>query len=121
MAEQTPEDARERREDEYGLDPAMVDAVRHAVRAGDRAAVVAHIAGLHVADIADLLEQIDTEERRGLIVLAWADIDPAVLAELEEGVRDDVLRILEPAQVAEAARELDTDDVVYLVEDLKED
>ncbi len=82
---------------------------------------MALIEDLHVADVADLLEQIDAEDRRALIDLAWSDIDPEVLAELEEGVRDDVLRILEPAQVAEAARELETDDVVYLVEDLDED
>ncbi|HET7409115.1 MAG TPA: magnesium transporter [Paracoccaceae bacterium] len=121
MVEQMPEtDARERREDEYGLDPAVVDAVREALRGGDREAIVARIGGLHVADIADLFEQIDTDERRALIGLAWSDIDAQVLAELEAGVRDDVLRILEPARVAEAARELETDDVVYLVEDLEE-
>ena len=85
------------------------------------ARVAALVGELHVADIADLLEQIDHDDRRALIGLAWADIDPEVLAELEEGVRDDVLGILEPAQVAEAARELETDDVVYLVEDLDEE
>ena len=121
MSDNSPEPERQEREDEYGLDPDVLVAVREAVRAGDRAAVVAQIEDLHVADIADLFEQIADEDRRALIELAWSDIDPEVLAELEEGVRDDVLRILEPAQVAEAARELETDDVVYLVEDLEED
>jgi magnesium transporter len=121
MSDANPEPERHEREDEYGLDPDVVIAVREAVRARDRAAVVGRIGELHVADIADLLEQIDAEDRRALIELAWSDIDPAVLAELEEGVRDDVLHILEPAQVAEAARELETDDVVYLVEDLEEE
>ncbi len=121
MSEALPQPERDQREDEYGLDPDVVDAVREAVRAGDRDRSVGLIAELHVADIADLFEQIDHEDRRALIGLAWSDIDPEVLAELEEGVRDDVLRILEPAQVAEAARELETDDVVYLVEDLDED
>jgi magnesium transporter len=116
-----PQPEREQREDEYGLDPQVVSAVREAVRAGDRARVAALVGELHVADIADLLEQIDHDDRRALIGLAWADIDPEVLAELEEGVRDDVLEILEPAQLAEAARELETDDVVYLVEDLDEE
>lgn len=121
MSEAIPELEREQREDEYGLDPDTVSAVREAVRAGDRARAVALVGDLHVADIADLFEQIDHEDRRALIELAWSDIDAEVLAELEEGVRDDVLRILEPAQVAEAARELETDDVVYLVEDLDEE
>lgn len=109
-----------RREDEYELDPETVAAVVESARARDRVAVLSLIEDLHVADMADLLEQIDTEARRAIIDLVWTELDKDVLAEVEEGVRDDLLRILEPAQVAEAARELDTDDVVYLVEDLGE-
>lgn len=110
----------DRRDDEYELDPELVAAVVESSEVGDRVAVLSLIDDLHKADIADLLEQINNEARRAFLDLVWADIDKEVLAELEEGVRDDVLEILEPAQVAEAARELETDDVVYLVEDLDE-
>ena len=122
MTELKPQSAEEdQRDDEYELDHETVAAVVESAHAGDRVAVKALMDDLHVADVADLLEQIDFEARRAVIDLVWEDIDNEVLAELEEGVRDDVLEILEPAQVAEAARELDTDDVVYLVEDLEED
>ncbi|MEM7060692.1 MAG: magnesium transporter [Pseudomonadota bacterium] len=113
-------DGEDRRDDEYELDPDLVAAVVEASEVSDRVAVLSLIDDLHKADIADLLEQISSDARRAFLDLVWADIDKEVLAELEEGVRDDVLDILEPAQVAEAARELDTDDVVYLVEDLDE-
>lgn len=106
------------RDDDYELDPDIVAAVVESAGVRDRVAVMALMADLHVADIADLLEQIDSEARRALVDLVWADIDKEVLAELEEGVRDDILRILDPGQVAEAVRDLDSDDAVYLVEDL---
>ena len=112
--------ADDRREDEYELDPGLVAAVVESSSVGDRVAVLALLDDLHKADIADLLEQISSDDRRAFLDLVWSDIDKEVLAELEEGVRDDVLEILEPSQVAEAARELETDDVVYLVEDLNE-
>ena len=106
------------REDEYELDTDIAAAIVESARAGDRVAVVALLDDLHRADIADLVEQIGSEDRKRLIDLAWADIDNEVLAELEERVRDEVLEILEPSQVAEAVAELDSDDAVYLVEDL---
>jgi len=109
---------RDPRDDDYELDPLIVAAVVESAHVRDRVAVLSLFEDLHAADIADLLEQVDGADRRAIIDLAWADVDNAVLAELEEHVRDDVLDILEPAQLAEAARELETDDVVYLVEDL---
>jgi len=111
----------ERRDDEYELDRELVEAVVDAVGAGDTPSVLAAIDGLHKADIADLLEQIDGSQRRAFVDLVWEDLDKSVLAELEEGVRDNMLDILGPERVAEAARDLDTDDVVYLVGDLEED
>ncbi len=113
-------DADDRRDDEYDLDPGTVGAICESAQAGDRVAVLALIEDLHVADIADLLEQIDTDDRRAFIDLVWTELDAEILAELDEGVRDDVLAILAPARVAEAVRDLETDDVVYVVEDLEE-
>ncbi len=109
----------EPRDDDYELDPEIVAAVVESATVRDRVAVLSLIEDLHAADIADLLEQIGAEGRRAFLDLVWEDIDKEVLAELEEGVRDDVLSILHPVQVAEAVRDLDSDDAVYLVEDLE--
>ncbi|MFK7941764.1 MAG: magnesium transporter [Paracoccaceae bacterium] len=121
MSDTQPEHSQDAaRDDQYDLDPEIVAAVVESARAGDRVAVLSLVEDLHAADIADLLEQINTEARRAVVDLVWTELDNSVLAEVEEGVRDDLLEILQPAQVAEAVRELDTDDVVYLVEDLDE-
>jgi magnesium transporter len=121
MTETKPAEIDDERDDEYGLDPEVVAAIIESVDAGDRVAVLELVRDLHVADLADLIEQIDSEHRRRFIDLAWADIDQEVLVEVEEGVRDEILSFLAPEKLAEAARDLDTDDVVYLVEDLEED
>jgi len=106
------------RDDVYELDAETVGAIVEAARIGDGAAARELIADMHVADIADLLEQIESADRRALVDLVWPEMDNQVLAEVEEGVRDELLEILEPAQLAEAAKDLDTDDLVYVLEDL---
>ena len=102
------------------LTPKTIDAVLAAVEAGDHDALVAVLAPLHEADIADLLEQISRPERRALIELWGVQLDGEVLAELEEGVRDEIVAELPDHILAAAVQDLETDDVVYLTEDMDE-
>jgi magnesium transporter len=95
-----------------------VEAVLAAVEAGDHDALVRLLEPLHEADVADLLEQISRAERQALVRLWGVELDGAVLSELEEGVRDEVVEALPDEILAEAVRELETDDVVYLAEDM---
>lgn len=105
-------------DDVYALDTGLVDAVLAAVNEGSQPALLGLFEDLHEADIADLLEQIGSDDRRRLIRL-WGDhMDGEVLPELEEGVRDEVLAETPDEVLAEVVKDLDTDDVVYLVEDL---
>ena len=115
MAETTPETDRE---DQTALTPELFDGLRAAIEAADSTAASKLVAPLHGADLADLVEQLSPARRRALLDLVWDRVERDFLVELEEGVRDEVLAGLEPARLAEAAREFDTDDVVYLVEDL---
>lgn len=97
-----------------------VEAVLEAVETEDRARLEHLLEPLHAADIADLLEQINRNERRDLIKL-WGDgFDGAVLSELDEGVRDEILEELPDAVLKAAVQDLETDDVVDLAEDLDE-
>lgn len=102
------------------LDRASIDAVLEAVAAGDERRLKDLLEPLHVADIADLLEQVSRPDRRALIALWGVDLDGSVLSELEEGVRDEILEELPHEVLAAAVQDLETDDVVYLAEDLDE-
>ncbi len=105
-------------QDEEGLDPRRVAAILEAVEAREATPLRALLAEMHPADLADLLEQIGTSAREGLLALAADAIDGEVLSELDESLREEVIAALPREALAEAVRELDTDDVVDLLEDL---
>ena len=102
----------------YTLGKKDVDAILYAVDIDDREQLQALMAPLHAADIADLLEQITGFERMRLIRLFGQDFDGEILTELDEGLREEVIAVLNPQVLRDAVRELDSDDVVDLVEDL---
>ncbi len=101
----------------YGLRPALVLAVADAARAGEGERVRRLIGPLHYSDVADLLERLDSELLRRVVEYVGA-LDPDVLAELDDAVREEVMEHLSPKEIAEAVSELETDDAVQIIEDL---
>lgn len=74
--------------------------------------------GLHPADLADLIEFLEPGERVLLITMLGRSFNGEALAELDEHVRDELLEALPHETIASALRRLDTDDALYLIEDL---
>ncbi len=97
-----------------------VRAVHDALEAGDAERVRDIVLPLHYADIADLIEALSSEDRAALIGIIHGDLDPEVLPMLDDDVRDEVLTLLGPREVAAALGELDTDDAVEVVQNLEE-
>ncbi|MEJ6398382.1 magnesium transporter [Yoonia sp. 208BN28-4] len=114
-------DIRDDQDDEaFGITDALLGDVLAAVDAGDEAAVDAILDPLHPADIAHLIELIDGKKRTALLRVWQGGVDGDVLSELDENLREEVIDALKPAELAEAVRDLDSDDVVDLVETLEE-
>ncbi|UWQ55045.1 magnesium transporter [Leisingera caerulea] len=106
-------------DDAYDLDRKLVAQILAAVEQGDQQALTELLEGLHAADIADLLEQIESAERTRLIRLYDREFDGEILSELDESIREEVIEILNPLVLADAVREMESDDVVDLLEDLE--
>ncbi|MFS4438482.1 magnesium transporter [Paracoccaceae bacterium GXU_MW_L88] len=106
--------------DAYELKAATVAAIWEAVENEDRDRLLALLDGEHAADIADLLEQWNQENRLKLLTLWGEDLDGDVLSELEEGARDQILQDLPPELLSAAVKDLETDDVVYLIADMED-
>ncbi|MDJ0823561.1 MAG: magnesium transporter [Paracoccaceae bacterium] len=107
-------------EDAYALDRKAVAQILYAVDIEDRDHLIALMDPLHPADIADLLEQINAFDRMRLIRLYGKEFDGEILSELDDTIREEVIGILNPQVLADAVRELESDDVVDLLEDLEE-
>ncbi len=107
-------------EDDYALRNQVVASAVDAAEANDRVRLIEVLEPLHPADIADLLEQVGSDDRVRILQLASDYIDGEILSEIDEDIRDEVVETLEPTVLAEAVRELESDDVVDILEDLDE-
>jgi magnesium transporter len=101
-------------EDSFGLAEDFVIDVASALRANDpvRARTLVH--DLHYADMAQLLERLDREDRALLVEAVRDDFNADILPELAHEVRDEVMDALGFEDFAAALEELDSDDAVYV-------
>ncbi len=107
-------------EETFGLSARVFDEVLDAVEANDARTLDELLGQMHPADVADLLEQLDGRDRKALLSLWKGGMDGEILSELNESLREEVIQSLAPQELAEAVRELESDDVVDLVEYLDE-
>ena len=91
------------------------------VEANDRVGLVALIENLHESDVADLVERLDPDQRIEFVRLLGADFDYTALTEMDEPVRVQILSELAPQTVADGLADLDSDDAVYILEDLSDE
>lgn len=76
---------------------------------------------LYVSELAEVLTILDENERPKLIELIGETFDFAALTEVDEQVRVDILDALPLHLIAAGFVELESDDAVYILEDLSED
>ncbi|MGE5721644.1 MAG: magnesium transporter [Sphingomonadales bacterium] len=109
------------RDEDDRLKPEFVREVMARVEAGDDEGARALIEPLHPADVADLFELLDRDERRTLAASIADLLDADVFAEMNDWVREELLDALSPHEVATIAGQLETDDAVAIIEDMEED
>jgi magnesium transporter len=102
------------------VSPEKISEIVAAVSDGRVEELRALVAPLSAADIAHVLEQISSDERRALVGLIGLQLDPEALIELDEDVREDVIQSLAPKQIAALATELASDDAADIIGDLDE-
>jgi magnesium transporter len=109
------------RDEDGDIRPEFVEKVSDAIKAADAPFLREIVAELHEADLGDLIEALDPEQRPRLVELTAADFDFSALNEVDDTVREEILEELEPQTVAEGVRELESDDAVELLEGLDQE
>ena len=107
-------------DEENTLKKDFVRRVQSALDAGETDQVYELVEPLHPADIADLFELIDADERLPLAKAISDLMGSEVFAELNDHVRELLVESLPAGEVADIAEQLDTDDAVAMLEDLDE-
>ncbi|MFM5954151.1 MAG: magnesium transporter [Novosphingobium sp.] len=108
-------------DEENTLKKDFVRKVREALDAGEADEVYNLVEPLHPADIADLFELLDADERPALASAITDLMGSEVFAELNDHVRELLVESLPAGEVADIAEQLDTDDAVAMLEDLDEE
>jgi len=108
----------EHHDEENRLKPEFLRAVREALRDDDLERVYDLVEPLHPADVADLLELIDEDQRLPLALAIRDLMGVEVIAELNDWVREALVEALPADVVADIAEQLETDDAVAMIEDL---
>src|SRR4051794_29726756 len=109
------------RDENGGIRHEFVAEIARAVRAADTAFLRAIVGELHEADLGDLIEALEPDDRVSLVELTGADFDFSAINEVDDAVREEILEELEPETVAEGVRELDSDDAVELLQGLDQE
>jgi len=117
---QSPQDSGEEDATEalYALRPGVVKAICEALADGRAMRVRRLVLPLHYTDVADLLERLNSDERRQVVELVRGRFNPEVLTELDQAVREEVVEYLGPEGLAAAVTELASDDAVELIDEL---
>ena len=119
LEQQTLREEDEELDEDNLLKPQFVDSVVEALEAHDHGRAYELVEPLHPADIADLFELLERDDRRELAAAITDLLTHEVIAELNDYVREDMMEALAPGAVADIAEQLDTDDAVQLIEDLE--
>lgn len=76
--------------------------------------------GLHESELGDLIESLKPERRKKLVELLGDSFDFAALTEVDEAIRVEIVDAIPNQDVARAIGEMDSDDAVFILEDLDE-
>jgi magnesium transporter len=109
------------RDDDDAVNPAFVETATLAIQAGDARRLTELAGDLHEFDLGALLEKLEHDDRPKLIALMGRDFDFTALTEVDDHVREDILDELPNETIADGMRDLDTDDAVYILEDMAEE
>jgi magnesium transporter len=109
----------------YGEDgvmlPSFLAHIGAAIADRDTLTLKRDVGNLHQSELGDLLEALMPEQRQSLVALLGKDFDFSSLTEVDENIRMEIVDNLPNAQIARAVQELDSDDAVYILEDLDEE
>ena len=76
---------------------------------------------IHYADLAEIINELDFDQRVYLIKLIDSDKTSDVLTEVDEDVREKILEALSVKEIAGEIKELDSDDAVDILSDLPDE
>ena len=100
------------------IDKTLVNMVKDYIEQGDNKALIKVIDNIKAADLADLIEYLEPDERLLIFKLLEPEGAGDVFVEIEPPVQERILRDLDNQAISEIVKKLDSDDAADLMGDL---
>ncbi|HCD16511.1 MAG TPA: hypothetical protein DEQ83_02600, partial [Rhodobiaceae bacterium] len=92
------------------ITPGFLHEIRQKLNREDKVALLAALDDVHEADIAEIITLLSHDHRANFMRLVGRDIPAPVFAELDDGVRDEVVEYIDIDTLVATVQELDSDD-----------
>ncbi|MDC1472465.1 magnesium transporter [Flavobacteriaceae bacterium] len=102
----------------FEITDALIEVLNELIDAQDDKAVLEQLRDVHYADIAEILDDLNLVQATYVIKLLDSQTTSDILTELEDDVREKVLKNLSVKEIAEEVQELESDDAADVLAEL---
>ena len=105
----------------FTLSDKLISETLELVKLSDEESIVKIFSNYHHADIAEILEELNSHDATYIIKLLDSEKTSDVLMELDDDYREKILKNLSIQEIAEEVEELDSDDATDIISELPEE
>ena len=105
----------------FALTDELISETLELVKLSDEKSIVKIFSNYHHADIAEILEELNSDDATYIIKLLDSEKTSDVLMELDDDYREKILKNLSIQEIVEEVEELDSDDATDIISELPEE
>lgn len=107
--------------EQFQLNDELIKKIADLISAKNNSTLKKLVKDIHFADMADIINLLNEEQGIYLIKLFDSEKTSEILTELDENVREKILKALSVKEIADEIEELDSDDAVDILSELSEE
>jgi magnesium transporter len=105
---------------QFKISEELIKQIELLIQKNDDAALFVLLNDMHHADIAEIFDELDIDNAIYIFKILDSEITAEILLELEDDVREKILKGLSAKEIAEELDELDTDDAADIISELSQ-
>ncbi|MEM9678710.1 MAG: magnesium transporter [Bacteroidota bacterium] len=105
---------------QFQINDELIERVEQLIDSNSDKALITLFEDIHYADVAEILDELNFDQALYIIKLLDSDKTSDVLTEIDEDIREKILKNLSAKEIAEELEELATDDAADIIGELPE-
>ena len=106
---------------QFKINDELIDRIKKLILSEDKSKVIEKLKDVHYADLAEIFELLEISEVVYIIKIFDKQKSADALAELDEDIREGLIKNLSEKEIAEKIEELDSDDATDIISELTEE